>query len=131
MTDTKVTGNTGAGGEWGEILQHFVGLVIKSPIAIVTIVLSWFLGFGISFILFDYRRYPVRGSHYYFHSALGLGYAALIFVIVNWDLVSSNLTLEQVAQRVPLTLLVGFSVGFLLMVAGAIWRQRTSPYTGG
>lgn len=131
MTDTNTKEDAGIGGGAGSIIQQFVDLVVKSPIAIVTIVLSWFLGFGISFILFDYRRNPVRVSHYSFHSALGLGYAALIFVIVNRDLVSTTLTAEQVAQRMPLTLLVSFAVAFLLMMGGAIWRQHTSPNTGG
>lgn len=116
--------------EWQQIIQHFVALVIQSPPAVVTVVLSSCLGYGISFVLFDYRRNPVKKSHYLFHPIFGMAYAALIFFIINWDLVSQALTVDQIAGRMPFTLLVSFCVAFFIMFGGAIWRQRSSPYTG-
>jgi len=55
--------------------------------------------------------------------ALGLGYAATIFALVNYDLLSHSLTVEQISARMPLTLLISFIIAFFMMTAGAIWRQ--------
>ncbi len=106
-----------------EVLKEFIIIVAKSPVAMVTIVLSTFFGYGISFVLFDYRRAEVGKSHYLFHVALGLGYAATIFSIVNHDLLSYNLTIDQISERMPLTLLISFIISFFVMTVGAIWRQ--------
>jgi hypothetical protein len=105
------------------VLKEFIPLVVKSPVALATLVLSTFFGYGISFIIFDYRSSSVGKSHYLFHLALGLGYAATIFAVVNFDLLSHNLTVDQISARMPLTLLVSFIIAFFMMTAGAIWRQ--------
>jgi ABC-type glycerol-3-phosphate transport system permease component len=39
-----------------EIIAKFVQIVVSSPVAVVTLVLCWFCGYGISFIIFDYRK---------------------------------------------------------------------------
>jgi hypothetical protein len=106
-----------------EVLKEFAKIVIASPVAVVTIVLSAFLGYGISFVLFDYRRLQVRKSHYMFHVAFGLGYTAVIFLAVNYDLVSHSLTANQIMERIPLTLLVSFAVGFTVMLVGSVMRD--------
>jgi hypothetical protein len=54
---------------------------------------------------------------------MGLGYSALMFAIVNSDLLSRALTADQIIQRIPLTFLVSFGVGFLIMILGAMFRQ--------
>lgn len=105
------------------VFKEFIPLVAKSPVALATLVLSTFFGYGISFIIFDYRGSAVGKSHYVFHMALGLGYAATIFALVNYDLLSHDLTVEQISERMPLTLLVSFIIGFFMMTVGAIWRQ--------
>ncbi|MFY9744141.1 MAG: hypothetical protein WA252_05830 [Candidatus Sulfotelmatobacter sp.] len=114
---------TGDPTQSGEFLKEFARIVIASPVALVTLVLSAFLGYGISFILFDYRRLQVRKSHYMFHVVFGLGYTAVIFLIVNYDLLSRTLTASQIMGRMPLTLLVSFAVGFTVMLAGAIVKD--------
>lgn len=114
-----------------EIVKEFVALVLKSPPAVVTLVLSTFFGYGISFVLFDYRRTEVKKSHYLFHVAIGLGYAAVVFSVVNYDLLSHNLTMEHMTNRMPLTLLVSFVVAFLIMLAGGVWREFATPYASG
>ena len=100
-------------------------ITLKSPLALVTFVLSWFLGYGISFVIFDYREQQAKKSHFYFHFTIGLSYSAFIFVIVNLDIISTHITIEDISQRIPLTLLISFSVGFILMIGGVIYRQRS------
>lgn len=106
-----------------ELLKEFIPMITKSPVALATLVLSTFFGYGISFIVFDYRRSAVEKSHYLFHVALGLGYSATIFSLVNYDVLTHSLTLEQISNRMPFTLLISFMVAFFLMTSGAIWRQ--------
>jgi hypothetical protein len=113
---------------WEEIFKEFVALVIKSPVAIMTVGVSTCFGYGIAFILFDYRRTEVRKSHRVFHVAIGLGYAAVIFCIVNYDLLSRGLTVEQITSRAPLTLLISAVVSFIIMTIGAFCREFSNPY---
>lgn len=117
-------------GSAGDVIKHFVSIVVTSPVGVVTLVLSSFFGYGISFVLFDYRRSMVKRSHYPFHIAFGLGYAALMFAAVNFDLLSHQLTVDQIAQRTPLTLLVSFATSFLVMLGGGMWREFSKPYSG-
>jgi hypothetical protein len=114
-----------------EVLKGFTSLVVQSPPALVTLVVSTFFGYGISFILFDYRRAEIHKSHYMFHVAIGLGYAALMFCAVNFDLLARTLTIEQITNRIPLTLLLSLGLAFVIMVVGAIWRERSTPYSTG
>lgn len=106
-----------------QIITEFIRLALGSPVAIVTLVLSWFSGYGISFVLFDYRRSNPRKSHYWFHAAIGLGYTAVVFITVNLDILTRSLTVDQIARRIPLTLLVSVAAGFVIMLSGAIWRE--------
>ena len=107
----------------GEIITDFAKLAVASPAAVATLVLSWFCGYGISFVVFDYRRSNVRRSHYWFHASIGLAYAAVIFVCVNSDILGRNLTAAQVEERTPLTLVVSFAVCFAIMIVGAVCRE--------
>lgn len=116
---------------WDTIGKEFVSLVVKSPVALVTLVLVTFCGYGISFVLFDYRRTDVHRSHRFFHVFVGLGYTALVFVVANIDLISRDLTIDQITARVPFTLLVGFVVAFILILGIALWRERSAPYSKG
>ncbi|HEY1602098.1 MAG TPA: hypothetical protein VGG64_21025 [Pirellulales bacterium] len=114
-----------------DIGKAFVLLVIQSPPALVTLGVSTFFGYGISFILFDYRRSQIQKSHYMFHVSIGLGYAAAMFCLVNFDLVTRTLTVEQITTRIPLTLLLSLGLAFVIMLVGAIWRELSAPYTAG
>ena len=113
-----------------EVGTSFISLVVKSPPALIAIVVSAFFGYGIAFVLFDYRKAPASKSHYAFHCVFGLGYAAVVFCLVNFDLLSRKLTLDQITERIPLTLLVSFVVAFAIMLIGALWREFSKPYAG-
>jgi len=112
--------------QFGEVAKAFTSIVIASPVAVVTMVLSAFLGYGISFVLFDYRRLQVKKTHYLFHVAFGLGYTAVIFLVVNHDILSHTLTARQMMDRMPLTLLVSFAVGFTVMLIGSVMRESAT-----
>lgn len=130
IRNLQVGATQGPSPSFNDIPKEFIKIVIASPVAIVTLVLSAFFGYGISFIVFDYRKSKVKKSHYLFHVTIGLGYAAVIFSIVNFDILSRRLTMDQMSQRMPLTLLISFAVSFVLMMAGAVWRQRSGGRTG-
>lgn len=114
-----------------EILKEFIPMITKSPVALATLVLSTFIGYSLSFIVFDYRKSVVKKSHYIFHASLGLGYSATIFSLVNYDVLSHDLTIEQISNRMPLTLLISFILAFFLIIGGAIWRQFFYMRRGG
>jgi hypothetical protein len=114
---------------WEDILKNFIALVIKTPVALITMGMSFFLGYGISFILFDYRKSKAAKSHYFFHLIIGLGYTALVFLVVNWKIINSDLTEEQLSKCMPLTLLISFAFAFISIVIISILRERKKPYT--
>ena len=114
---------------WAEIGNKFVALVLKSPIAIVTMVMSFFLGYGISFLIFDYRNNSVKKAHYLYHLIIGLGYSAFIFIIVNFNIISREMTEEDFSKAMPVTLLVSFAVAFIAIVTISIFKELKKPYT--
>lgn len=111
-----------------DIGKNFVDLVIKDPVATVTLVLSFFVGYAFSFILFDYRNKKSKKSHFLFHLFIGLGYTALIFLIVNWKLVNCDITTSQLSKSMPYTFLIGLSVAFVIVVILSIIREIKKPY---
>lgn len=125
MSDPSKVPNIG----WEEIGKKFIALVLKSPIAIVTLVLSFFLGYGISFVIFDYRNNSVKSSHYLYHLIIGLGYSAFIFLIVNFKIISREMTEEEFSKAMPVTLLVSFAVAFIAIVTISIIKELKRPYT--
>jgi len=78
--------------------KSFWLMAAKYPVAVACIGLSSFMGYGISFILFDYRMKEVKKSHYGFHLAIGIGYTAAIFFMVNFDVVSKTITAQQLSS---------------------------------
>lgn len=114
--------------DWGKVADSFLELLMKSPTAIVTLVLAFFLGYGISFLLFDYRNTTAKKSHYLFHLLIGLGYTATIFAAVNWDIITRELKVEHFEKRMPLTILVSFVVAFVLMMGISIYKEIKKPY---
>ena len=111
---------------WEELLKQFFILVMKSPVALVTLVLSAGLGYGISFVIFDYRRSDINKSHYLLHPVVGLGYASIVFTIVNTDILSRNLNYSDIVGRMPLTLLISFIFAFFIIIIVSIWREIKS-----
>jgi hypothetical protein len=114
---------------WEEIGRKFVSLTLKSPIAIVTLVLSFLLGYGISFLIFDYRNNSVKKTHYLFHLIIGLGYSAFIFIIVNFKAINRNMTEEEFSKCMPITLLVSFAVAFLVIIIISVYKELKRPYS--
>lgn len=113
---------------WDQLFKEFIALVVKTPLALVSLVFSFLLGYGISFVLFDYRRSTVSKSHYFYHLVIGIGYATSIFLLVNRDLISADITADKIAGRMPLTLIVSLSVGFVIILCGSIYREIKVPY---
>jgi predicted membrane channel-forming protein YqfA (hemolysin III family) len=113
---------------WEEVVKKFIELVLKSPTAIITLVLSFFLGYSISFIIFDYRNNKAKGSHFWFHLFIGLGYSALMFLILNWKKINLEMTEEDFSKVMPITILVSFAIAFIAIVTISIIREIKRPY---
>jgi predicted permease len=109
---------------WGDILKQFVLLVIQSPLAVAAFALSFFMGYGISFVLFDYRlKESLKKTHYLFHVSVGLCYTALVFCVFNYRAMAMPMSPEQIAERIPATLLFSLALGFIIIIVVAIWRE--------
>jgi len=113
------------------IFREILPLLAKSPIGLFSIFVTFLIGYGVSFLLLDYRRNP-EGYSNWLHLSLGGGYTALVFLIVNWSLVfhpSIPLTLDDLAQRAPQTMVISFAILFVAFCAVTLIRdrQRTSP----
>jgi hypothetical protein len=61
------------------LLEAFFGILLKSPIAIVTAGISLVLGYLLSFMLFSYKL--PRGANWLVHLGLGFCYTAFVFII--------------------------------------------------
>lgn len=114
---------------WEEALKEFFWLLIKSPIALVSFGMSFFFGYGMSFVLFDYRMSSVKKSHFPYHIGFGMCYSIVVFIIVNWTSLSYKITYDQICERIPFTLLVSGAIAFIVMLIGAIWREKVDPYS--
>jgi len=88
----------------------------------MAICLSIFCGYGILFIVFDYRK-SNKSIFHAIHVSFGIGYIALIFCIVNPSLINPTITINQISERIPFTLLISFLITFILIFLGSIWRQ--------
>lgn len=113
---------------WKDVFKEFCSLVIKSPVALVSLVISFFFGYGIAFVIFDYRRSDVRKSHYIYHIIIGLGYTACVFSLVNRDLISPEICYADISGRAPLTLLIGFIISFIVIISVSLYREARVPY---
>jgi hypothetical protein len=123
MADAQVIPDIG----WENIIKEFFALIIKTPVALFALVASFLMGYGISFVLFDYRSSSVNKSHYILHIFLGVGYAALIFLGLNWDIVNRDITPEIITSRIPITLIVSLAFGFLVIFVWSIIKEVRSP----
>jgi len=107
-------------------LRHIWPYILKEPIALLAFVVTYFMGCGVAFVLFYYRRERVhgwRGLDHFF----GGGYAAVIFTIMNWKEVwnsASPITIDQIKNRTPQTLLLSFALLFIITTVVTIVRER-------
>ena len=107
-------------------------MILKSPIALFALITILFMGYGISFLLFDYRTNP-RGISHYLHITIGFGYTCLIFVATSWPIVfspSKHLNLSDLATYCPRTIVVSFAILFIVMVSVMIFRERRGNQGG-
>lgn len=111
-----------------DVQKSFWLLLVKSPAALFVVGCSWICGYGISFMLFDYRKTDVKKSHGYLHVSVGTGYSAFVFLLVNFDLLSRAITVDQLVSRLPFTFLISFSLLFLVIVGVGVMRELRSPY---
>jgi hypothetical protein len=109
-----------------DLVTALVKILVASPIALFALCVSSSCGYGMSFILLDYHRQEARKSHRLLHPALGIAFAACVFLLVNHDIITHNLTGDQIGQRMPLTLIVTCAVAFPIMVAGIAYRQSSN-----
>lgn len=103
------------------IVERFVELVLQSPPAIVCLVLSTFIGYGLAYVLLVHGRENPPKLGTLLNVALGLGFTAIVFVVSNFDIIGRDLTAEQISDRAPFTLLIAFAVSFVVLV-GAMMR---------
>lgn len=116
----------------------FMALIVESPPALLTLGLVTFIGYGISFVLFDYRSSKPHASHKVMHIVFGLGYAAVMFCLVNFDLLRRAITADEIISRLPVTLLASFTAFFVMIlpiiILKEIFRSRSNatspPRTG-
>lgn len=107
-----------------QIGEGALAILLSSKMTLATFLLSSFMGYGISFILFDYRIKTFNyWTHIPFHCIIGLGYTALIFVITNFDIFKRTLSLSEIIDRMPFTLVVSLAVGFVILLVGGIVRE--------
>ncbi|NMH26479.1 hypothetical protein [Flavobacterium silvaticum] len=107
-----------------DFLEKFGEIAVQSPTAIVTSVLSTLLGYGISFLIFDYRK-PAgkKKASVYFHAVIGLTYTAFIFIVSNFSIMKRDMTAEDINKAMPFTLMISFAVAFLIIVSVSIYKE--------
>ena len=101
-------------------------LILKSPLVLFSLSLAFLMGYGITFMLFGYRTETKFVGHI-IRVVFGSGYAFLIFLITNWNLVlyhSSPLTMEDLGMNAPKTFVLSFAFLFVVMIVVVILRER-------
>lgn len=101
-------------------------MILKSPIALFALISTFLMGYGISFLLFDYRTNP-KGLPHVFHIFIGCAYTCLIFMATSWSMIFSPTKppdLPDLAIYFPRTMVVSFAVLFIVMVCVIICRER-------
>ena len=106
------------------IWEEALPLILKSPIALFSLFVTFLRGYGISYLLFDFRRESALEISNWLHLSVGGGYAALIFLIVNWRIVYNCPTLDDLAKYAPQTMVVGFAFLFILFCIVTIIREN-------
>lgn len=100
-------------------------LISDSPQLLICVVILFFLGYGISFLLFSYRRNtPVNVSNN-FHLIMGLAYVALVFTLRNWRLLfqSNQVNLDHIVRELPQTFVISLALFFIVAVPVTIYRE--------
>lgn len=100
-------------------------LILKSPVALFAGVATLLLGYGISFVLFDYRTNS-KGYSHIIHIFLGVGYACIMFALTSWNVLFGKKppTLDDLAIYCPRTIVISFATLVIAIIAVTIVRDR-------
>lgn len=100
-------------------------IIFKSPVCIFTLIMTFLMGYIISFMIFDYSTDP-RGHSHILHIAIGMGYTCLVFVVTSWPIIFSPnaLTLDDLATYCPRTTVLGFAILIIVMIVVLVIRER-------
>lgn len=113
---------------WDELFKEVFGkfalLVTSSPPATISFVMTTFLGYGVSYFLLEYRQPESGKIPFPIQFFAGLAYSSFVFIAVNFDVLSRNIGILQILPRMPITLLIGFAIAFLIMLVTIALRNR-------
>lgn len=101
-------------------------MLLKSPILLVSFLLSFLMGYSISYLLFDYRK-EYKNLPIYLHYFTGIGYVLLMFVILNFKAIfnsKDDFSGELIIQQSLFTVIISFPILFLVYVTVVILRER-------
>lgn len=101
-------------------------ILLKSPILLVSFLMSFLMGYGISYLLLDYRK-EYRNIPNYLHYFTGIGYVLLIFVILNFKAIFNsrdNFSGELIIQQSLFTVVISFPILFIVFITVVILRER-------
>lgn len=101
-------------------------MLLKSPILLVSFVLSYLMGYGISYLLLDYRK-EYKSLPSYLHYFSGIGYVLLVFLILNFKTIlnsKDNFNGELIIQQSLFTVIISFPILFIVYIAVVIFRER-------
>jgi len=101
-------------------------LLLKSPLLMFLLFMTYIMGFGISYFIFSYRK-PNHKLPYFLHLFFGLGYTMLMFCIMNFNLIiekNRDLSLEHLLDNSIFTILISFPVIFIVSIIVVIIRER-------
>jgi hypothetical protein len=98
--------------------EEFWEWVKTSPIAVISFIATYFMGIGIAFMLLRDHVELVQKWKGLYH-ALGLGWASLVFLIVNFGKIldqASPITIADVSKSAPGVLIISFAALFIVMI---------------
>ena len=100
-------------------------LISDSPQLLICVVILFLLGYGISFLVFSYRRNTTANVSNNFHLIMGLAYVALVFTLRNWRLVlqSNQVNLDHIIRELPQTFVISLALFFIVAVPVTIYRE--------
>ena len=117
MQDQQVEG-------FGDLWKQVVPLILKSPQVLTSVCMTWVMGYGMSFLLFEYRTNPRKVSTW-LHLSLGGAYAAFVFLVINWHLVFREVfNFDHLTQKAPQTIVVSGAILFILFIVITLCRER-------
>lgn len=101
-------------------------LLLKSPVIMVCFLLSFLMGYGISFLILSYRNEYSKIPNY-LHYFTGIGYVLLMFLILNFKTIiynKDNFSGELIIHQSLFTVVISFPILFIVYIVVVILRER-------